>query len=130
MFCLLCFHLAFFIVLNRFYERHLLHPLIQFCYLLLNDFFNQTALFFSQCTTKYDSTYDERHLLVHLLIQFCVNFLYNFFNQTALFFSQCTTKSDSTMKGTCYTNSECATRGGTASGNCAAGENCESHVFF
>ena len=35
--------------------------------------------------------------------------------------SACTSKSDSTMKGTCYTASECASKGGTTGGNCAAG---------
>ena len=36
-------------------------------------------------------------------------------------FSQCTTKSDTTMYGTCFTASECGTKGGSADGNCAAG---------
>ena len=36
-------------------------------------------------------------------------------------FSACTTKVDTTMKGTCYTASECAGKGGTSGGNCAAG---------
>jgi len=35
--------------------------------------------------------------------------------------SQCTTKSDKTMYGTCFTASECGTKGGSADGNCAAG---------
>merc|ERR1711997_863432 len=34
---------------------------------------------------------------------------------------QCTAKSDNTLYGTCYTASECASKGGTADGNCAAG---------
>jgi len=34
---------------------------------------------------------------------------------------QCTTKSDTTMKGTCYSESECTSKGGTVDGNCAAG---------
>merc|ERR1711971_829098 len=34
---------------------------------------------------------------------------------------QCTAKSDTTMYGTCYTVSECTSKGGTADGNCAAG---------
>ena len=38
-----------------------------------------------------------------------------------LCFSACTTKTDPTMKGTCYTASECSTKGGTSGGNCAAG---------
>ena len=36
--------------------------------------------------------------------------------------SACTSKTDSTMKGTCYAQSECASRGGTSGGNCAAGK--------
>jgi len=35
--------------------------------------------------------------------------------------SACTSQADSTMKGTCYTQSECTSKGGTSSGNCAAG---------
>merc|ERR1712008_359216 len=34
---------------------------------------------------------------------------------------QCTAKSDNTLYGTCYTASECTSKGGTADGNCAAG---------
>ena len=44
------------------------------------------------------------------------------FNNLIFFFdSQCTAKSDNTLYGTCYTASECASKGGTADGNCAAG---------
>ena len=44
------------------------------------------------------------------------------FNNLIFFFdSQCTAKSDTTMYGTCYTVSECTSKGGTADGNCAAG---------
>jgi len=35
--------------------------------------------------------------------------------------NQCTAKSDNTMYGTCYTASECSSKGGTVDGNCAAG---------
>ena len=34
---------------------------------------------------------------------------------------ECTSSSSSTINGTCYTNSECGSRGGAASGSCAAG---------
>jgi len=34
---------------------------------------------------------------------------------------QCTAKSDTSVYGTCYTASECTSKGGTADGNCAAG---------
>merc|ERR1719373_1209431 len=34
---------------------------------------------------------------------------------------ECTSSSSSTTNGTCYTSSECGSRGGTASGSCAAG---------
>merc|ERR1711981_761487 len=34
---------------------------------------------------------------------------------------ECTAKSDTTMKGTCYTSSECGAKSGTNDGNCAAG---------
>merc|ERR1719491_21145 len=34
---------------------------------------------------------------------------------------QCTAKSDNTLYGTCYTASECTSKGGSADGNCAAG---------
>ena len=43
----------------------------------------------------------------------------NFFTN----FSQCQSATDKTMKGTCYTSSECTGRGGNAGGNCAAGMN-------
>jgi len=33
----------------------------------------------------------------------------------------CTTSSSSTTYGTCYTATECSTKGGSADGNCAAG---------
>jgi hypothetical protein len=35
--------------------------------------------------------------------------------------NQCTAKSDNDMFGTCYTQSECSTKGGSIDGNCAAG---------
>jgi len=35
--------------------------------------------------------------------------------------NQCTAKSDKTMYGTCFTSSECTSKGGTIDGNCAAG---------
>merc|ERR1711971_328489 len=35
--------------------------------------------------------------------------------------NQCTAKSDNSMYGTCFTSSECSTKGGTVDGNCAAG---------
>ena len=41
--------------------------------------------------------------------------IYNFFVRA------CTTKTDTTMKGTCYTQSECTTKGGTSGGACASG---------
>ena len=34
---------------------------------------------------------------------------------------QCTASSSTTTYGTCYTSSECTTKGGSADGNCAAG---------
>ena len=34
---------------------------------------------------------------------------------------ECTSSSSSTTNGTCYTSSECGSRGGAASGSCAAG---------
>merc|ERR1719189_2193414 len=34
---------------------------------------------------------------------------------------ECTAKSDTTMKGTCYTLTECNAKSGTKNGNCAAG---------
>merc|ERR1711950_29364 len=34
---------------------------------------------------------------------------------------ECTAKSDTTMKGTCYTSSQCGAKSGTSNGNCAAG---------
>merc|ERR1711981_124397 len=34
---------------------------------------------------------------------------------------ECTAKSDTTMKGTCFTSSECGSKSGTSDGNCAAG---------
>ena len=44
------------------------------------------------------------------------------FNNLIFFFdSQCTAKSDNTLYGTCYTASECTSKGGSADGNCAAG---------
>ena len=44
-------------------------------------------------------------------------------NQNHVFLcSQCTTKADPTMKGTCYTASECAAKSGVSSGNCASGK--------
>ena len=49
-------------------------------------------------------------------IKLCDDLLIIFF-----FDSQCTAKSDTTMYGTCYTISECTSKGGTADGNCAAG---------
>jgi hypothetical protein len=42
------------------------------------------------------------------------------------FASACTTASDKTMKGTCYTASECAGKGGTSGGNCAAGNSSQT----
>jgi hypothetical protein len=33
----------------------------------------------------------------------------------------CTSSTDNTIKGTCYTASECVSKGGTSSGNCASG---------
>ena len=36
-------------------------------------------------------------------------------------FSQCTAKSDTTTYGTCFTSSECGSKGGTTDGNCASG---------
>ena len=36
-------------------------------------------------------------------------------------FSACTSKTDSSMKGTCYTASECSSKGGSSNGNCASG---------
>ena len=35
--------------------------------------------------------------------------------------SECSASSDGTIKGTCYTTTECASKGGSADGNCAAG---------
>ena len=34
---------------------------------------------------------------------------------------QCTASSSSTTYGTCYTSSECTSKGGSSDGNCAAG---------
>ena len=34
---------------------------------------------------------------------------------------ECTVKSDSSIKGICFTKSECANKGGVVDGNCAAG---------
>ena len=44
---------------------------------------------------------------------------------------QCTASSSTTTYGTCYTSSECTTKGGSADGNCAAGFGvcCEYLVF-
>ena len=36
--------------------------------------------------------------------------------------SACTSKNDPTLKGTCYTTSECTSKGGSAGGNCASGD--------
>ena len=36
--------------------------------------------------------------------------------------SACVTKSDTSMRGTCYTSTECTNRGGTADGKCASGK--------
>ncbi len=43
-------------------------------------------------------------------------------------FSQCVTKSDNTMKGTCFTSTECTSKGGVADGNCAAGKNSPVYI--
>jgi hypothetical protein len=40
---------------------------------------------------------------------------------TLVHFSACVPNSDTTLDGTCFTSSECAAKGGTANGNCAAG---------
>ena len=37
------------------------------------------------------------------------------------YYSQCTAVSDTSVFGTCYAESECAGKGGTVNGNCAAG---------
>ena len=38
------------------------------------------------------------------------------------FLRQCIIQSDNTMRGTCFSTSECTNRGGTGDGNCAAGK--------
>jgi len=47
--------------------------------------------------------------------------LFSLFSVVTFPNSQCTASSDNTMYGVCYTSSECATRGGSTDGNCAAG---------
>lgn len=47
--------------------------------------------------------------------------LFSIFNIVTFENAGCVTKSDSTMRGTCYSTSECASKGGIADGNCAAG---------
>ena len=44
------------------------------------------------------------------------NWLYIFFS-----ISECQAKSDATLKGTCFSESECSDKGGTKDGNCAQG---------
>jgi hypothetical protein len=46
----------------------------------------------------------------------------NMLTKTSVSGSACIPASDSTLKGTCYTSSECLNKGGTSGGNCAAGE--------
>jgi len=50
-----------------------------------------------------------------LLLQLLVMIIF-FVNPSA-----CTATSDTTLKGTCYTASECTNKGGSTGGNCAAG---------
>jgi len=47
--------------------------------------------------------------------------LFSLFSVVTFPNDQCTAKSDTTMYGTCYTESECTSKGGSADGNCAAG---------
>ena len=62
------------------------------------------------------------HSFIHSFVEnyfcfFTVKIVSHSFNCRA-----CTSKTDSTMKGTCYTQSECTSKSGTSGGNCAAGK--------
>jgi len=56
---------------------------------------------------------------------FKFNLIYQTFTITTsnYFYRECVTKSNTLMKGTCFTSSECANKGGVTDGNCAAGIN-------
>ena len=47
--------------------------------------------------------------------------LFSLFNIVTFSNDQCVTQSDTAMRGTCLTSEDCNSKGGTADGNCAAG---------
>merc|ERR1719410_1958667 len=67
--------------------------------------------------------------IIYLLVNFSIsdisdereNKQFSLFSVVQFPNDECTSGSSSTTNGTCYTSSECGSRGGAASGTCAAG---------
>ena len=86
-------------------------------------FFRETEfVYLFLCTVNVNYNIQFCGILCTFLVLEFMKLCDDLFNNLIFFFdSQCTAKSDNTVYGSCYTASECTSKGGTADGNCAAG---------